>query len=107
MTVARLTPHSGDILLMVGTAKGAFLFLGDPARGHFTTCGPHFPGQSVWSAAFIGNGPARIVVGNRSEHWGAMVSHSDDFGATWTEPTEGNIKFPAGTGVVTKFDLDS
>lgn len=26
-----------------------------------------------------------------------MVSHSDDFGATWTEPTEGNIKFPAGS----------
>jgi photosystem II stability/assembly factor-like uncharacterized protein len=53
------------------------------------------PDSQVWSAAFIGNGAARIVVGNKSEHWGAMVSHSDDFGATWTEPTEGNIKFPA------------
>jgi len=99
MAVSKLAARTGDILLMVGTVKGAFIFLSDAARGNFRMSGPHFPGQSVWSAAFIGNGAARIIVGNKSEHWGAMVSHSDDFGATWTEPTEGNIKFPAGSSV--------
>jgi hypothetical protein len=99
MDVTKMTPHTGDLLLMVGTVKGAFIFRSDAARGNFTMSGPHFPGQSVWSAAFIGNSAARIVVGNKSEHWGAMVSRSDDFGATWTEPTGGNIKFPAGSGV--------
>src|SRR5207249_2363181 len=97
-TVAtNLSPRSGDLLLLVGTVKGAFLFLSDPSRSNFKMTGPHFPGQSVWSASFIGNGPRRILVGNKSEHWGAMVSHSDDFGATWIEPTEGNVKFPRGS----------
>lgn len=97
-TNAKLSPASGDILLMVGTVKGAFLFLSDRKRGEFKMSGPHFPGQSVWSAAFIGQGAPRIIVGNKSNHWGAMVSWSDDFGAKWNEPTEGNIKFPKGCG---------
>src|SRR5438876_6465496 len=96
-TNEKLSPAAGDILLMVGTVKGAFIFLSDRRRGDFKMSGPHFPGQSVWSAAFIGNGAPRIIVGNKSEHWGAMVSRSDDFGASWNEPTEGNIKFPKGS----------
>jgi photosystem II stability/assembly factor-like uncharacterized protein len=98
-TTANLSPHRGDLLLMVGTVKGAFLFLSDRKRGDFKMTGPHFPGQQVWSAAFIGDGAPRIIVGNKSEHWGAMVSRSDDFGATWTEPTDGNIKFPKGSSL--------
>ena len=98
-TTAKLSPRSGDLLLMVGTVKGAFIFLSDRTRGDFKMSGPHFPGQSAWSAAFVDGGSPRILIGNKSEHWGAMVSRSDDFGATWTEPTEGNIKFPKGSGV--------
>jgi len=95
-TFARLSPKSDDILLTVGTVKGAFIFLSDRTRGDFRMSGPHFPGQAVASAAFMGNGAPRIVVGNKSEHWGAMVSRSDDFGATWNEPVESNIKFSDG-----------
>lgn len=98
-TAAKLAPRTGDVLLMVGTMKGLFLFLADRKRGDFKMSGPHFLGQSVWSAAFIGDGAPRIVAGNKSNHWGAMVSWSDDFGASWNEPTEGNIKFPKGSGV--------
>ncbi len=97
-TNANLSPAAGDILLMVGTVKGAFMFLSDRRRGEFKMSGPHFAGQSVWSAAFTGHGAPRIIVGNKSNHWGAMVSWSDDFGASWNEPTEGNIKFPKGSG---------
>ena len=97
-TNAKLSPAAGDILLIVGTVKGAFIFLSDRKRGDFKMSGPHFPGQSVWSAAFIGNGEPRILVGNKSNHWGAMVNSSDDFGNTWNEPAEGNIKFPKASG---------
>ena len=97
-TNAKLSPAAGDILLMVGTVKGAFILLSDRRRGDFKMSGPHFAGQSVWSAAFIGNHAPRIIVGNKSNHWGAMVSWSDDFGATWNEPADGNIKFPDGSG---------
>ena len=93
------SPASGDVVLMVGTSKGAFLFQSDRARNDFRMSGPHFPGESVWSFAFLDGKHPRILAGNRSEHWGAMVSRSDDFGATWNEPAEGNIKFPRGSGL--------
>ena len=95
----KFSPAAGDLLLMVGTAKGAFLLLSDSRRGDFKVSGPHFPGQSVWSLALVNGNNPRILAGNKSNHWGAMVSWSDDFGATWNEPTEGNIKFPRGSGV--------
>jgi hypothetical protein len=98
VTNAILSPQSGDLLLMVGTVKGAFIFLSDRRRAEFKMSGPHFPGQSVWSMALIGGGSPRIIAGNKSNHWGAMVSWSDDFGTTWKEPTEGNIKFAKGSG---------
>jgi hypothetical protein len=98
-TSAKLSPRTGDLLLMVGTVKGLFILLSDRTRSEFKISGPHFPGQSVWSAAFIGEGGSRIIAGNKSEHWGAMVSWSDDFGTTWKEPAEGNVKFPLGSGV--------
>src|SRR5208282_3470491 len=97
-SAAKLSPRAGDVLVMVGTVKGAFLFLADRNRREFKMSGPHFLGQSVPSVAFVGGVAARILVGNKSEHWGAMVSWSDDFGANWNEPTEGNIKFPRGGG---------
>ena len=77
-TNAKLSPAAGDILLMVGTVKGAFFFLSDRKRGDFTMSGPHFPGQSVWSAAFIGNGTSRtmaVPTSNRSSP-GSTVSKS-------------------------------
>jgi hypothetical protein len=46
MAVTKLAPRNGDILLMVGTVKGAFIFLSDAARGNFRMSEPHFPGQS-------------------------------------------------------------
>src|SRR5215472_5133303 len=95
-----ITPHSGDILLIVGTVKGAFIFTSDRSRGRWRMAGPYFKGQSIFSTAYLnGKKSPRILVGNFSMHWGAVVSWSDDFGATWSEPAEGNVKFPAGSGL--------
>ena len=96
----RITPQSGDVLVIVGTVKGAFIFHSDRNRGQFHIAGPYFKGQAVYSAAYLPDERApRILVGNKSEHWGAMVSWSDDFGASWHEPADGNIKFPVGSGL--------
>ena len=97
-SATKLSPHAGDVVVTVGTAKGAFLFCGDQRHGVFTMSGPHFLGLSVSAASFVGGVKPRILLGNKSEHWGATVSWSDDFGATWNEPAEGNIKFPVGSG---------
>jgi hypothetical protein len=98
MNAERITPSSGDVILMVGTVKGGFLFHTDRKRGKFHIAGPYFKGQAVFSAAYLPDKKSpRILMGNKSEHWGAMVSRSDDFGATWNEPADGNVKFPAGS----------
>ena len=99
-TATTLSPRTGDILLLVGTVKGAFIFRSDPDRRQFRIAGPYFKGQAVYSAAYLADKKApRILIGNKSEHWGATVSWSDDFGASWHEPADGNVKFPAGSGL--------
>src|SRR5919199_3646943 len=88
-----------DILLMVGTAKGAFLLQSDAEREKFEISGPHFPGHEVYALAFDGrDGHQRVLAGTSSLHWGAVVRASDDLGASWTDPAEGNVRFPADTG---------
>jgi BNR/Asp-box repeat len=99
-TLKQINPQTGDVIVMVGTVKGAFIFHSDRARGEFDIAGPWFKGQAVFSAAYLPDKKTpRILMGNRSEHWGAVVSWSDDFGETWNEPAEGNVKFPAGSGL--------
>jgi photosystem II stability/assembly factor-like uncharacterized protein len=91
--------QSGDLILLVGTMKGAYLFHAGPDRDHFEPDGPHFPGQAIYALAFDGRaGRRRILAGTESAHWGAVVRTSDDFGAHWTDPAEGNVRFPKGSG---------
>jgi hypothetical protein len=93
-----IMPHGGDLILMVGTVKGAFIFRTDNSRRDFQIAGPYFKGQEVFSTACLPDGKSpRILMGVKSQHWGATVNWSDDFGASWQEPAEGNLKFPAGS----------
>jgi hypothetical protein len=90
---------AGDVILLVGTTKGAFLFSADADRRHFEADGPHFPGQSIYAMAFDGRGGRRrLLAGTGSSHWGAVVRWSDDLGKTWADPAEGNVRFPASAG---------
>jgi hypothetical protein len=99
-TTAMPSPNAGDILLIVGTVKGAFIFRCDHGRRQFRMSGPYIKGQAVYSAAYLPDQRTpRILIGNKSEHWGSVVSWSDDFGASWHEPDEGNVKFPIGSGL--------
>src|SRR5271156_2414036 len=98
--VESITQQSGDLLLIVGTVKGVFILSSDRDRRQFDVAGPYFKGQAVFSTAYIPDQRSpRILVGNMSMHWGAVVSWSDDFGESWHEPADGNVKFPAGSGL--------
>ncbi|MER7759321.1 exo-alpha-sialidase [Streptomyces sp. NPDC097619] len=86
-----------DVLLTVGTRKG--LFLGRRTGGRWEFGEPHFNAQAVYAVAIDRRGPrTRLLVSGDSAHWGPSVFHSDDLGATWTEPTAPPVKFPADTG---------
>ncbi|MFI5084550.1 MAG: WD40/YVTN/BNR-like repeat-containing protein [Actinomycetales bacterium] len=86
------------VVLAVGTKKG--LWLGTSTdRAEWTFTGPLFFMQEIPGIGIdTRGGRTRILAGVRSEHWGPTVAHSDDLGATWTEPETAAIAFPADTG---------
>jgi len=94
-----LKVKDGDVLLLVGTMKGAFLLRSDRARRRWQRSGPHFAGRSVYAIAYDGrNERHRIWAAPKSLHWGAELVSSDDFGGRWTRPEVPRISFPKETG---------
>jgi hypothetical protein len=90
----------GDVLVLVGTAKGAFLVRSDAARRSWRVEGPHFKGESVYAMAYDGRGGrSRTLAATNSMHWGSVLRASDDFGRTWTLPDRQNVRFPAESGL--------
>ena len=101
--MSHVTPRAGDVLLLVGTMKGAFILRADAQRRDWDVGGPYFPGSAVYAMAYDGRaGRQRIWAGPNSMHWGGTLRSSDDYGQTWTNPEEANVKFPAATGVALK-----
>jgi hypothetical protein len=92
-------PRNGDVLLLVGTMKGAFILRANASRKKWEIGGPYFPGSAVYAMAYDGRaGRHRIWAGPHSMHWGALLRSSDDFGKSWTNPEEANVKFPESAG---------
>src|SRR5205807_913071 len=72
-TVLRGIPHihvkSGDVLLLVGTAKGAFLLRSTAERSSWEVGGPYFHGHAVYAMAYDGrNGRHRLSRATREKH---------------------------------------
>ena len=97
--IQEIAPRAGDVMLMVGTTKGAFLFRARPTRARWERGGPHFAGSAVYAMAYDGRaGRRRVWAAPESSHWGSVMRSSDDFGRTWTEPAEATVRFPEDTG---------
>jgi hypothetical protein len=95
--------RNGDVLLLVGTTKGAFLLRSSRERKRWDVAGPYFHGHAVYSMAYDGrDGRHRLWASTNSLLWGTFLRSSDDFGKTWTNPLEANVKFPADSGAVLK-----
>lgn len=94
---------SGDVLLMVGTMKGAFLFTSDAKRKKWKLDGPHFPGEEVYALALdTRGGDSTLWAAPGSAFWGTTLLRSDDLGATWSEKDERPVKFPEESGLSLK-----
>src|ERR671933_2671476 len=93
-------PTRGDVLVLVGTVKGAFILSSDESRKKWKLDGPHFPGESVYALAYDERGGrCRVLAGVKSNHWGPTIRYSDDFGKTWTAPERQAVRFPEGSGL--------
>ncbi|HEV3168201.1 MAG TPA: serine/threonine-protein kinase, partial [Isosphaeraceae bacterium] len=59
--IQHLDVKKGDVLLFLGTTKGAFLLRSRRDRKHWQVAGPYFHGQAVYSLAYDGrNGRHRL-----------------------------------------------
>jgi photosystem II stability/assembly factor-like uncharacterized protein len=87
--------RSGDLLLLAGTMKGAFVLRSNKDRQQWEVGGPYFPGRAIYAMLYDDrNGRNRLWAAVNSSFWGSYLSSSDDFGKTWTEPEAYGIKFP-------------
>jgi serine/threonine protein kinase len=98
-----LQVKTGDRMLLVGTTKGLFLLRTTAQRSSWDVAGPYFHGHAIYALAFDGRaGRRRLWASTSSLIWGTFLRSSDDFGKTWTNPQEANIKFPPDSGVSLK-----
>jgi len=99
--VRNLPVRDKDVLVLVGTVKGAFL-VRRRGRG-WDVGGPYFAGQSVYAMAYDGRaGRHRIWAATESGHFGSVLRSSDDFGRRWTDPETASVRFPTDTGLTLK-----
>jgi serine/threonine protein kinase/photosystem II stability/assembly factor-like uncharacterized protein len=88
----------GDVLLLVGTTKGAFFLRSTPKRSSWDVAGPYFHGQAIYAMAFDDRVGRHRLWASTHSFWGTYLRSSDDFGKTWTNPQEANVRFPAEAG---------
>ena len=100
VTRRSVAEKGGDVVLLVGTLKGAFFLRAPATRTAWAVEGPYLPGRAVYALAHDGReGRQRIWASAASMHWGAVLVSTDDWGRTWTEPPEANVKFPVESGL--------
>ncbi len=82
-----------DTLLLAGTRKG--LLLARRRAGSWTAEPLALPMTAVYAVAIdTRRATPRLFASATSEHWGPTILHSDDLGATWTEPDHAPVAFP-------------
>lgn len=103
VSARHISARDGDVVLLVGTLKGAFLYRSTSRRARWDVCGPYLPGHAVYALAYDARRDRRRIWASASSmHWGAVLVRSDDFGRTWTRPEQANVRFPADSGLALK-----
>ncbi len=96
----RKNPGKRSSLLMVGTAKGAFVFSSNDGRRSWKVSGPHFKGTSVFHLAYDSRNKTMLAAVN-SYQWGPTVARSFDNGNEWKR-SKTQPKFPKKSGLSVK-----
>lgn len=101
--IRHVNVKDGNVLLLIGSMKGAFMLRSDRRRTSWELGGPYSHGSPVYATVFDQrNARHRIWTGVQSSRWGTFLRASDDFGKTWTEPETYSIKFPENSGLSLK-----
>jgi serine/threonine protein kinase len=100
--IKHIVVKSGDVLVLVGTVKGAFILRSTAERSRWEVGGPYFHGQTINALAYDGRSGRHRLWASTHSFWATLLRSSDDFGKSWTNPAETSIKFPADSGVSLK-----
>ena len=68
--------NRGDIILMVGTRKGAFLLSADRTRRNWSVSGPHHAGADIFHMAYDDREGGTVFAAINSPIWGAEIQRS-------------------------------
>ena len=78
----------GDVLVLVGTSKGAFILSSDNSRKNWQVSGPHSSGSEVFHLSYDPRNGGTIFAAVNQMIWGPTVQRSHDLGETWLSPQE-------------------
>jgi hypothetical protein len=98
--MAKGSRATGSNILMVGTAKGAFIFVSKDGRRNWKASGPFFKGDAVYHIAYDKRSNI-VFAGVNSNQWGPVVARSYDLGAEWKRSKE-EPRFPKASGLSVK-----
>lgn len=92
-----------ETILLVGTRKGLVLARSRDEGRAWQVDDIRFVTMEVAAVGVDARrDPPRLFAAVQSFHWGSTVVHSDDLGATWSEPEAPPIAFPEGTDTTLK-----
>lgn len=77
-----------ELILLVATEKGAFLYYSDSDRRHWDVNGPHFLGSVVHHLVLDPRDNKTLLASVQSRQSGVTIYRSKDFGKTWSPATK-------------------
>jgi hypothetical protein len=100
-TRARKTPRSKpapQVVVLLATRKGAWLYHGDAARKRWRVDGPHFLGHIVNHLVLDPRDGRTLLAAAKTGHLGPTIFRSTDLGRTWKEAVKPPAFAKAPTG---------
>ncbi len=79
---------ANDVLVMVSTRKGAWLYRSDSARKTWRTDGPHFLGHIIHHMVLDPRDGCTLLAAAKTGHLGPTTFRSTDLGRSWKEAAQ-------------------
>lgn len=89
----------GQLVLLVATRKGAWLYHGDAARQSWRVDGPHFLGHIINHLILDPRDGRTLLASAKTGHLGPTIFRSTDLGKTWQEAARPPAFAPATNGL--------
>ncbi len=89
---------SKNVMVMVSTRKGAWLFHSDATRKTWRADGPHFLGHIINHLMLDPRDGKTLLAAAKTGHLGPTIFRSTDLGRTWKEATRPPAFAPAADG---------